>query len=142
MKAIVISMVAAGLLVAGSAMAADSVIEMPAAAKKNNCTACHAIYRRLVGPGWLDVSKKYKGVAKYTYADKEYPLSEGLMMKVSKGGKGNWGQMPMPANDAAGAKQAEIKELVNFVLGLEKMEADKSLASKAEAEKSTIKKLK
>jgi hypothetical protein len=28
--------------------------------------------------------------------------------------------MPMPANDAAGTKQAEIKELVAFVLGLAK----------------------
>jgi cytochrome c551/c552 len=135
MKAIVISMVAAGLFVTGSAMAEVSGIEMPAAAKKNNCTACHGIYRRLVGPAWLDVSRKYKGVAKFTYGDKEYPLLEGLMMKVSKGGSGSWGAMPMPANDAAGAKQAEIKELVTFVLGLDKAEADKLSAKKPEVKK-------
>jgi len=42
------------------------------------------------------------------------------MMKVSKGGSGHWGTMPMPANDAAGTKQADIKQLVEFVLGLSK----------------------
>jgi cytochrome c len=35
-------------------------------------------------------------------------------MKVSQGGSGNWGTMPMPANDPAGTKQAEITELVKF----------------------------
>jgi cytochrome c len=59
----------------------------------------------------MDVSKKYKGDA---------GAAERLQVKVSKGGSGNWGTMPMPANDAAGTKQAEIKELVAFVLGLAK----------------------
>lgn len=141
MKAIVTGMIAAGLFVTGSARAEVSGIEIPEAAKKNNCTACHAIYRRLVGPAWLEVSKKYKGQTKFAYAGKEYPLLEGLMMKVSKGGAGSWGAMPMPANDAAGAKQAEIKELVTFVIGLEKAETEKLAAKKkAEAEKATAKK--
>lgn len=120
MKAIVISMVAAGLFFTGSVMAAETVIEMPEMAKKNNCTACHGVYKKVVGPAFLEVSKKYKGVEKYTYGGKEYSLLEGMMMKVSKGGSGSWGAMPMPANDAAGAKQAEIKELVTFILDLEK----------------------
>lgn len=94
-------------MVAGSAIAAD----MPDLAKKNNCTACHAIDKKVVGPAWMDVSKKYKGDA--TAADK-------LLVKVSKGGSGAWGSMPMPANDAAGKKQDQIKELVAFVLGLSK----------------------
>jgi cytochrome c551/c552 len=117
MKSIIASMlVAAGLMVAGSAMAE----EMPALAKKNNCTACHAIDKKVVGPAWMDVAKKYKGAANYKFGDKEYPLAEGLAMKVSKGGSGVWGSMPMPANDAKGEKQADIKELVKFVLALAK----------------------
>ncbi|MDD4929018.1 MAG: c-type cytochrome [Gallionella sp.] len=108
MKSIVVSMaVAAGLMIAGSAMAAD----MPDVAKKNNCTACHAIDKKVVGPAWVDVAKKYKGDA--TAADK-------LLVKVSKGGSGAWGSMPMPANDAAGKKQDQMKELVTFILGLAK----------------------
>lgn len=108
MKSIIISMVtAAGLMVAGGAFAT----EMPALAKKNNCTACHAIDKKVVGPAWEDVAKKYKGDAKAEAA---------LLTKVSKGGSGVWGTMPMPANDPSGTKQAEMKELVHFILSLAK----------------------
>jgi cytochrome c len=113
MKAFVRSMVVvAGLMVAGSVMAE----EMPELAHKLNCTACHAIDKKKVGPAWRDVAKKYtgSGVTTYTYKGKEYPLIEGLVMKVSLGGSGNWGTMPMPANDPSGAKKAEITELVKF----------------------------
>jgi len=116
MKSIAVSMIAvAGLMAAGSAMATD----MPPLAKKSNCTSCHAIDKKVVGPAWMDVSKKYKGVTKYTYGGKEYPLLDGLVMKVSKGGSGNWGTMPMPANSPA-VKEADIRELVTFELGLAK----------------------
>jgi len=108
MKSIVVSMtVAAGLMIAGSAMAAD----MPDVAKKNNCTACHAIDKKVVGPSFMDVAKKYKGDA---------TAEAKLIAKVSKGGAGVWGSMPMPANDAAGKKQDQMKEIVQFVLGLAK----------------------
>jgi cytochrome c len=111
MKFIIVSMVAtASLIVAGGAMA----IDMPELAKKLNCTACHAVDKKIVGPSWKDVAKKYHGQTKYTYNGKEYPLIEGLVMKASKGGSGSWGVMPMPANDPSGTKQAEITELINF----------------------------
>ena len=51
---------AAGLMIAGSAMAAD----MPELAKKSGCTACHSIDKKLVGPAWAEVGKKYAGDAK------------------------------------------------------------------------------
>lgn len=92
-------------MVAGGTMAA----EMPAVAKKNNCTACHAIDKKVVGPAWADVAKKYKGDA---------GAEAKLITKVSKGGSGVWGSMPMPANDPTGTKQADIKELVKFILAL------------------------
>ncbi|MGA7748783.1 MAG: c-type cytochrome [Gallionella sp.] len=120
MKSIIVSVVAtAGLLAAGGAMAIETPdstkkIEMPGLAKKLNCTICHSIDKKVVGPAWKDVAKKYHGQNKYTYNGKEYPLIEGLVMKVSKGGSGNWGSMPMPANDPSGTKQAEITELINF----------------------------
>ena len=108
MKSIIVNMVAvAGLMIAGSALAAD----MPEIAKKNGCVACHKIDTKLVGPAWMDVSKKYKGDA----------AAEAMLLeKISKGGKGTWGTMPMPAQDPTGAKQAEMKELVTFILGLAK----------------------
>lgn len=117
MRSIIVYVImAAGLVVAGSAGAVD----MPPLAKKNNCNVCHSIDKKVVGPAWMDVSKKYKGATEFEYNGNKYPLMEGLMMKVSKGGSGHWGTMPMPANDDKGIRQAEIKELVTFVLGLAK----------------------
>ena len=116
MKSIVVSLAAAGLLAAGSALAAD----MPPLAKELNCVACHAIDHKVVGPAWKDVSVKYKDAKTFNYNGKDYPLVDGLVMKVSKGGSGHWGSMPMPANDPSGAKKDKITELVHFVLGLAK----------------------
>ena len=117
MKSIVVSMIAAaGLMAAANAMA----VEMPPLAHKFNCVACHAIDHRIVGPAWANVSAKYKGETTFNYNGKEYPLVEGLVMKVSKGGSGHWGSMPMPANDPNGTHKADITKLVHFVLGLAK----------------------
>ena len=81
-----------------------------ALAQKNNCLACHKIDTKLVGPAWRDVAKKYKGV----------PGSEHmLVIVVSTGGAGNWGNMPMPAM-APAVKEEDIRALVKFVLSLEK----------------------
>jgi len=58
----------------------------------------------------MDISKKYKGDA---------GAEAKLVAKVSKGGTGVWGFMPMPANSPR-VSDANIKELVEFVLGLAK----------------------
>ena len=112
MKTIVGGMVAAAGLMIGSVMA----VEMPPLAHKFSCTACHDIDKKKVGPPWRAVAQRYtgSGITTYTYEGKTYPLIEGLVMKVSHGGSGNWGTMPMPANDPDGTKKAEITELVKF----------------------------
>jgi len=106
MKNLIVS-VAAVFVFAGTAMATD----MPDLAKKNGCAACHSIDKKMVGPGWMDVSKKYKGDA---------GAEAKLIAKVSKGGSGVWGTTPMPALDPGGKKQDVIKELVQFILALDK----------------------
>lgn len=104
MKSVIVSMIAAaGLMVAGSAMAA----EMPAVAKKNNCTACHNVDKKQVGPSWKDVAAKYKGDA---------AAWDKVATKIKKGGSGAWGSMPMPANPKI--SDAEVKEIINFIKGL------------------------
>lgn len=106
MKIIIASMLTtAGLMVAGSVLAVD----MPELAKKSSCNACHAIDRKIVGPAWMDVSKKYKDDA---------GAATKLDAKIAKGGSGVWGTMPMPANPKLTDEQR--KELVDFVLGLAK----------------------
>jgi cytochrome c len=106
MKSVIVSMVAAaGLMVAGSALAAD----MPDLAKKNSCVACHAIDKKLVGPAWQAVADKYKGDA---------TAKAKLVTKIMKGGGGVWGAMPMPATPKI--SEADAGTLADFVLGLAK----------------------
>ncbi|OIR04177.1 cytochrome c-551 precursor [mine drainage metagenome] len=114
------SMTIAGMAAAGMVIAANAIAtEMPPLARKNNCVACHSVDKKIVGPAWMDVSKKYRNATTYTYKGTEYPLQEGLFMKVSRGGSGNWGSVPMPGN-APAVKDADIRELVQFVLSLAK----------------------
>jgi len=78
-----------------------------ALAKAKNCMACHAIDKKVVGPAYKDVAKKYAGDAK---------AADMLATKVIKGGAGVWGPVPMPAN--AQVNEAESKKLVAWVLSL------------------------
>lgn len=106
MKTIIVSIIAAmGLMMAGVSIAVD----MPDVAKKNNCTSCHAIDKKVVGPGWQDVADKYKGDA---------GAAEKLSTVIVKGGRGTWGPMPMPATSKI--TDAEVSEIVAFIQGLAK----------------------
>jgi S-disulfanyl-L-cysteine oxidoreductase SoxD len=58
--------------------------KVQALAQKNNCTACHAPDRKLVGPSWSDIAGKHPGKADY------------LAGKIRTGGSGAWGAIPMP----------------------------------------------
>lgn len=60
-------------------------------AQKNACMACHAADKKLVGPSFLDVSKKYGG-----QKDAEAALAK----SIKAGGAGKWGPVPMPAQPA------------------------------------------
>lgn len=100
MKAILISAaVAAGILVSAPAMANEAM------AKAKNCLACHTVDKKLVGPSYKEVAKKYAG---------QKDAAAMLADKVKKGGKGTWGQVPMPPNPQV--SEAEAKTLVEWVL--------------------------
>jgi len=83
--------------------------DMPELAKKSGCSNCHKIEKKMVGPGWEDVAKKYKDDPEATAK---------LSDKIVKGGKGVWGPIPMPANPKL--TEPEVKELVTFIMGLAK----------------------
>ncbi len=102
-----IAILATGLLVSGIANAATEA-EAMGIAQKNGCLACHQLDKKMVGPAWKEVGRKYAG-----QADAEAML----LTKVKKGGKGVWGPIPMPPN--ATVKDADIKTLVQFVLTLQ-----------------------
>lgn len=76
-------------------------------AQKKACMACHGLDKKIVGPAYLDVAKKYKG---------QKDAEAKLVQKVLKGGGGVWGTMPMPAN--AQVTDAEAKQLVKWILSL------------------------
>lgn len=123
MKSIIVSMIAAaGLMVAGSAMATD----MPDLAKKSGCTACHSVDKKVVGPAWADVAKAYnsngatttgKKVSEVLAENNAKTAGEYLAQKIAKGGKGNWGTVAMIPNSPK-VSDADIKTLVDFILGL------------------------
>jgi cytochrome c len=95
------------LLAAAAVMATTPALANEELAKKNACTACHAIDKKLVGPAYKEVAAKYKG-------DKGAEAK--LIEKVKKGGTGVWGQVPMPPN--ASVKDEDIKTLVKWILSL------------------------
>ena len=78
-----------------------------ALAKAKNCMACHAVDKKVVGPAYKDVAKKYAGDAK---------AADMLAAKIIKGGAGVWGPVPMPAN--AQVNEAGSKELVAWGMSL------------------------
>ena len=107
MKAWMSIAAAATIMVAGQAAAAPKV-DMAAGqalAQKSACMSCHGIDKKIVGPAYKDVAAKYKG-------DKTAEAK--LIEKVTKGGAGVWGQIPMPPN--AQVKPEDIKTLVKWVL--------------------------
>ena len=99
MKLIAATLIAATALVSTQAMANADL------AKKSNCLSCHAIDKKVVGPSYQDIAKKYA-----SQKDAEAMLAE----KVKKGGKGNWGAVPMPPH--ANVKDDDIKTLVKWIL--------------------------
>ena len=99
MKAIISIAVAASLATLAGGAYADAEL-----AKKKNCMACHAVDKKLIGPAYKDVAAKYAGKGA------EATLAE----KVIKGGKGNWGAVPMPPNPKVTPEEAQ--KLVAWIL--------------------------
>lgn len=95
-----------GVCAGGGAQAADAKAAEDLL-KKNACTACHAIDKKMVGPAYKDVAAKYRG-----QKDAEAKLAE----KVKKGGTGVWGPIPMPPN--AAVSDADIKTMIAYILSL------------------------
>ena len=89
------------LAAAGAASAQDDL------AKRKNCTACHAVDKKVVGPAFKDVAAKY---AAQDGAD------AALAAKITKGSTGVWGPIPMPPNPQV--SDAEALQLSKWILAL------------------------
>jgi cytochrome c len=80
---------------------------MPAEGKAK-CGACHAVDKKVVGPSWKDVAKKYSGDAQ---------AESKIAANVTKGGQFGWKMGMMPAK-GLGASEADIKKLAKFITEL------------------------
>jgi len=88
-----------------------STLSLPAAAnlalaQKNACTACHAVDKKVLGPAYQEVAKKYAG---------QKDAAAKLAASIKKGGMGQWGQIPMPAQPAL--SEADAKTLAEWIVG-------------------------
>jgi cytochrome c len=68
---------------------------------KYNCTACHGMDKKIVGPGFTEIAKKQAGKVDY------------LAGKIKGGGVGVWGQIPMPAQALPEADARRIAEWIS-----------------------------
>ena len=101
MKAIVIAAAAVFAMTAGVASADQAL------AQKSACMSCHQVAKKVVGPAFQDVAKKYKGDAK---------AADHIVGVIKKGGKGVWGPVPMPPHPQV--SDADAKKLADWVLAM------------------------
>jgi len=74
---------------------------------QSDCLTCHKVDEKTTGPAYRDVANKYEN------NDATVAL---LAEKVIKGGKGNWGEIPMTPHP--NLSEADAKEMVKYVLSL------------------------
>ena len=70
-----------------------------------DCHSCHSIDHKVVGPSYIDISKKYAGQA--TAVDQ-------LTRSIRQGGSGNWGDLRMPGHPDL--NDAQLAEIVRWIL--------------------------
>lgn len=75
----------------------------------SDCTSCHMVERKIVGPSYADVAAKYENTEENINM---------LAEKVIAGGVGVWGEVPMPAHPNVTLEDA--KDMVAYVLLLKK----------------------
>jgi cytochrome c len=71
----------------------------------SDCQACHALDRKLVGPSYIDVAKKYVGQA---------DAPDKLIKSIREGASGTWGDIKMVPHPML--KDDELKEVVTWIL--------------------------
>lgn len=91
-------------LLALAAFAATPAMANVELAKAKNCMACHAIDKKMVGPGFKEIAAKYAG---------QKGMEAKLATKIISGGAGAWGTMPMPPNPLS---QPEAASLAKWIL--------------------------
>ncbi|MDR0274375.1 MAG: c-type cytochrome [Burkholderiaceae bacterium] len=95
------------IIAALAALAAGPALASEALAKARHCLACHSVDKKIVGPAYRDIAKKFAD-----QPDAAATLSNAIV----KGSQGTWGRVPMPPNAAVSPDEA--KRLAAWVLSL------------------------
>ena len=74
--------------------------------KQHNCSACHAVASKSVGPALIDIAARYRG---------DKGAQARMEGKTRNGGAGSFGSMPMPAT-ARSVSDADIRTMVAWIL--------------------------
>jgi cytochrome c len=74
---------------------------------KSDCVGCHKLDKKLIGPAYTEIAKKYPN------NDKNVNYLAG---KIIKGGSGVWGTMPMSAHSSL--KKDDAKSMAKYILSL------------------------
>ena len=98
-----LSAIAAALVLSA---AASPALANLALAQKHACTACHAVDKKVVGPAYADVAKKYTG---------QKDAAKTVAASIKAGGSGKWGPVPMPPQ--AQLSEADLTTLATWILG-------------------------
>jgi cytochrome c len=92
------------LYIANAHAASDSATAFTLA-KQNACLGCHAVDRKVVGPSFQSIAKKYVG---------DSNAKVFLKNKIRNGGSGSWGVVPMPAN--AKLSDEDLNSVTSWIL--------------------------
>ena len=113
MKPLIATLATAGMLAlflmlfATAANAALDDAKAQELLKKGGCVVCHSVDKKMVGPTYKDVAQKRKG---------EQDAIATIEKSVRNGSKGTYGQIPMPPNPQSKISDADLHELVEWVL--------------------------
>ncbi|WP_347219072.1 c-type cytochrome [Chryseobacterium sp.] len=72
-----------------------------------DCSGCHSVNERMIGPSYQEIAAKYSG--------KDIEL---LASKIIEGGSGVWGGVPMAAHPQVSKEDA--KKMVEYILSQKK----------------------
>ena len=73
----------------------------------NVCYACHSVKTKVIGPAFIEISKRYKN---------QESANKQLVKKIKEGGSGNWGKIPM--NPHPNISDTDLSSMVDWILTL------------------------
>lgn len=76
---------------------------------RSGCVNCHRVDQKLLGPAFKEVAARYRG---------DPQAAARLFRKVRDGGEGEWGDLPMQANNEEKVSDADLRLLIEWILSL------------------------